>query len=168
MIVESGSITPGADSLCSLETAAAYHEARGRDDWFAAPDQHESLLVRATDHVCLTYGGRWAGLRESSLQPLCWPRTGVVTTDGYAVPVGTVPLPVQHAVAETAYQMLTGELAKASTPARTIKSEAVGSIRIEYADTDTINPTVTTLNTIGALLAPYLGSSSFVRLQRIY
>ena len=68
---------------------------RARDAWEKAPDaEKEKALVYASRFVDrLPYKGR----RESSKQPLAWPRKGVSRDDG--TPVRGIPNELRHATA---------------------------------------------------------------------
>jgi len=78
LIVEDGSIVPGAESYCSVAAADAYHSGRANATW-AGLDQatKEANLRKATEYMVSIYRQRWKGLRASINQALDWPRYDV-------------------------------------------------------------------------------------------
>ena len=169
LIVESGSIVPGAESYCTVAFANTYHASRGNTAWEALDDadDKEPALRRATDYMLQTYRGRWKGYRVSSTQPLNWPREAVVLGDGpnnYGDVVANtiVPLEVKNACAEYALRAVTSQLAADLT--RGTLSESVGEISVTY---DPASPQYARYRAVDAVLAPYLTSSgSMTRLVR--
>lgn len=151
----------GAESLCSVAAADAYHAARGSTAWAAMSiEAKEAALRRATDYMAV-YGARWKGERASAEQTLDWPRVGVVAS-GYDVPSDAVPTPVANACAVLALKASTAELAPDLGAQK--QSVKVGPIETTYA---TGTRQVTRYQSAETLLAPYLaGSAGQVRVVR--
>lgn len=144
----------GAESLCSVAHADAYHAARGAAAWAAlTPDAKEQALRRATDHMG-AYSGRWKGVRLSSAQALDWPRAGVVV-DGYELPWETIPAAIANACAVLALKASTAELAPDLGPQK--QSVSVGPISTTYASgaRQTLK-----FQAVDNMLAPYLGGGA--------
>lgn len=151
----------GADSLCSVAQADAYHAARGAASWaLLATEAKEQALRRATDYMA-AYSERWKGDRVTSTQTLDWPRFGAVV-NGYDVPSDTVPLPVGNACAVLALKASTGDLAPDLGPQK--QSVKVGPIETTYAAG---TRQATKYSAVDSMLAPYLaGGAGQVRLVR--
>lgn len=144
----------GAESLCSVAHADAYHAARGAAAWaLLTTEAKEAALRRATDYMG-AYSGRWKGVRTNSTQALDWPRAGVVA-NGYDVPSDTVPAPVANACAVLALKASTAELAPDLGPQK--QSVTVGPISTTYA---TGARQTLKFQAVDNMLAPYLGSGA--------
>lgn len=144
----------GAESLCSVAAADAYHAARGGAAWaLLATEAKEAALRRATDHMG-AYSGRWKGVRLSSTQTLDWPRAGVVV-DGYELPWETIPAAIANACAVLALKASTAELAPDLGPQK--QSVTVGPISTTYA---TGARQTTKFQAVDNMLAPYLGAGA--------
>lgn len=142
----------GAESLCSVADADAYHAARGAAAWAAlTPDAKEQALRRATDHMAV-YAHRWKGERTSSTQTLDWPRSGVVA-NGYDVDYRTVPTAVANACASLALRAASADLAPDLGAQK--QSVTVGPISTTYAQgaRQTLK-----FQAVDNMLAPYFGS----------
>ena len=79
LTAEDGSIVTGAESLCSVADADAYHSGRGNAAWaaLATTALKEEALRRATDFMRQRYRGRWQGRIVQKGQPQDWPRYDV-------------------------------------------------------------------------------------------
>lgn len=138
LIVETGSVAPGAQSMASVEQADTYHANRGNAPWaILTLAEKEQALVRATDYLGQMYRTKWKGSRASLTQALDWPRINVKLDDigigafDYYVPYNTVPQQVVQATAEMALRAAAGELAPDLQ--RTVAEEAIGPIKTVYA-----------------------------------
>lgn len=158
LIVEDGSIVPGAESYCSVAAADAYHAGRANSTW-AGLDQatKEANLRKATEYMVSIYRQRWKGLRASINQALDWPRYDVQLDDvgigcymGY-MPYNSVPTEVQNACAALALKTNGTELAPDME--RQIKQETIGPITTVYQDGA---PAYTQFRAIDLALRPYL------------
>lgn len=102
LIIEDGSMPPGANSYASVTDGDAWHGSRGSGTWPTSlesgddPEQaaKEAALILATDYL---NGLGWNGRRAPGGRVMAWPRLGAVDTDGYDVAEGTVPEAVKSA-----------------------------------------------------------------------
>lgn len=134
LIVEDGSIVPGAESYATVAFANAYFTGRGNAAWAAIVSEgdKEIALRKATDYMLAVYRDMWAGQRVSELQALDWPRYDVYRDNQrYLVPSDSVPLEVQKACCELAVRTTTGDLIVDQTAS--IIREKIGPIETEYA-----------------------------------
>lgn len=144
----------GAESLCSVAYADAYHAARGAAAWaLLTTELKEGALRRATDYMAV-YGPRWKGERTYSNQTLDWPRAGVVA-NGYEVDYETVPVPVANACAVLALKASRAELAPDLGAQK--QSVTVGPISTTYA---TGARQTLKFQAVDNMLAPYLGGGA--------
>lgn len=144
----------GAESLCSVAHADAYHAARGAAAWaLLTTELKEGALRRATDYMAV-YGPRWKGERTYSTQTLDWPRAGVVA-NRYEVGYEAIPAPVANACAVLALKASTSELAPDLGPQK--QSVTVGPISTTYATGTRQSPKY---QAVDNMLAPYLGAGA--------
>lgn len=169
LITEDGTIVAGAESLCSVDVADAYHLSIGNEStWFDLdPEVKEVNLRKATMFMRRVYRARWAGCRVSSLQTLDWPRYGVVVDD-FTIASNTVPADVQYACAELALKVQDGELMPdLDTGVNQVKKEVIGPLETEYFEVNT--DAGSRFVSVDALLAPYFGvngGTSSIKLVR--
>ncbi|WP_138476168.1 DnaT-like ssDNA-binding protein [Dyadobacter bucti] len=147
--VEDGSIVEGANSLCSLDYANAFHSDRGNTSWTGTDAVKEASLIKATDYINQKYSFR--GRLVEYDQPLVWPRACIA-----GVEYDTIPTRVKAAVAELALEALTGSLSPSISPQGQVKSKKVDVIEIEYFASASAN---TKRPAIDGLLRPYLSGS---------
>lgn len=144
----------GADSLCSVADADAYHAARGNAAWaLLGTTAKEQALRRATDYLG-GYAGSWKGVRTSSTQTLDWPRSGAVV-NGYEIAGNIVPVAVANACAVLALKGSAGDLAPDQGPQK--QSVKVGPIETTYAQGTRQG---TKYSAVDSMLAPYLGAGA--------
>lgn len=134
LITEDGSGVAGAESLCSVAVADAYHAARGNTAWAAlTTTAKEQALIKATDYMQQKYRPMWAGLRRYSTQALDWPRVEVPRRDiGDYYPIDIVPIEVQHACADLASRSSGGTVLLADQ-SREVVEQTVGPITTKYS-----------------------------------
>ena len=115
LIVEDGTVVPGAESYIAVADADQYHSDRANTAWATLDEpSKEASLRKATDYMVSEYRESWKGNRINLNQVLDWPRVAVFLDDfgNYgAVPANIVPVPVMRACAELALRASTGELA---------------------------------------------------------
>lgn len=158
-------ITPpadGANALCSVADADAYHAARMNVAWAALTNEaKEGNLIKATDYIGQMYGQRWKGIRVSSSQPLDWPRYDV-TANGYPVASDVVPVTVSNACAELALRASTASLAP--DIGRLKQSVTVGPISTTYVEGASA---LTRYTAVDNMLAAYLAAGgSMIKVVR--
>jgi hypothetical protein len=158
LIVEDGSIVPGAESYCSVAAADAYHAGRANTAWIGLDTAtKEANLRKATEYMVSMYRQRWKGLRVSINQVLDWPRYDVQLDDvvygcfAAYVPYNTVPVEVQNACATLALTANGGELAP--NVQRLVKQKTIGPLTTIYQDGA---PAYTQFRAIDLALRPYL------------
>jgi len=174
LIIEDGSVVPGAASYISVADADAYHAARGNDTWDAV-DNKEAALRKAADYMVQMYRPRWKGYRKSTTQALDWPRemcfldpsVNGIGADAYSygygfgfvtvVPNNIVPTEVKNACAELALRAAATDLAPDIS--RITKDERIGPIAVTYENY--LGPPFVQYRAIDAALAPYLSAHSF-------
>lgn len=177
MIVEDGSIVPGANSYTTSAYATAYHANMGNVAWAAIPSEaddpppaagvvtQESCLIQATQYMVGVYRLRWRGYRRDPTQMLDWPRIGVTLPDtasyyvdqrlSYTVMANIVPDPVQVAVSELALRASTQDLWP-DLDQRTLK-EKVGPIEVDY---DRFSPQYRRFRQVDLLLNIFLDGTN--------
>jgi hypothetical protein len=140
LIVEDGSIVPGAESYATVAQFHSYFALRGTDVTALSDAQVEQLLRQSTDYMQGYYGLAWKGNRMGPIQVLDWPRYNVTLPDlpggygsyPYIVPPFTVPLRVVNACIVLAWIANSGALAPDLE--RQTKREKVDVIEVEYVD----------------------------------
>jgi hypothetical protein len=173
LVVETGSGSSTAESLCSVAEADTYHSNRGNAGWSALTTAvKEQSLRKATDFMEQVYRPRWCGFRKTATQALSWPRVEVYlepvyigngSTYPYLVADNIVPTEVKNACADLALKASTATLYEDQT--RSVISESVGPINVQY---DRNSPQRTRYAAIDALLSLYLkGSGNAVPMVRI-
>lgn len=102
-------ITVGTNSYVSEDYLSDYCSEAG----LTVPADPEAALKQATKAIDRLYGARFIGTKESSTQPLAWPRvvglslegpTHWITTDAFGNPrdFSTTPIEVEQATCELA------------------------------------------------------------------
>lgn len=152
LTVEDGSIVTGAESLCSVADADAYHSGRGNAAWaaLATTALKEEALRRATDFMRQRYRGRWQGCIVQKGQPQDWPRYDV-EVDGYDVSSSIVPTEVVNACAEYALRAASSTLY--ADQERAVKREKVDVLEVEYSE---FSSQSVRYPAIDAMLSPFL------------
>jgi hypothetical protein len=160
LIVEDGTGKSDANALVSLDAAKEYWDSRGTSYSSYSDDQLNGAIVRAS--AFLTNAFVWGGLKVHGRdQTMAWPRVNMIDREGWVVPSTEVPREVTAACAEIA--LYEAETPGAMNPnvvlAEKVRSEQVGSIRVEYANLFTsASDARPTLTVIQDLLAPFLSS----------
>lgn len=161
IIVETGAIVPGAESLCSVAFADAFHSSHGNAGWAALSEtEKEQALRRFTLHAAGRYRSRWQGDRVSSVQPMDWPRAGVYL-DGYLLASTTIPSDIQAAWAIGALKAAAEDMDADITQG--VKSTRVGPIEKVF---DENSSRVKKYSAIDRLLQPYLRGGNGMTLTR--
>lgn len=141
-VVETGSGSATANSLCSVADADAYFIDRKVTTWVGTSVDKEAALVRATDFIELTFGQRFKGSKLLTTQALSFPRADISAD-------GVVPVKVKRAVAEYALRSLTGTalmpdptVVATGQPLKRVleKLEGVATIETEYGSASATLP----------------------------
>lgn len=167
LIVETGEVIPGAESLCSVEYADAYHAVRGNSNWTdLTTSAKEQALRKATDYIEGQYSERWAGYKKDADQPLDWPRSyveikGLIFTQ--YVSDSIVPTEVKNACASLAFRASAADLL--ADEEKNIVSETVDVLTTVYSQH---SPQRKRYPEIDAMLARYLiNSGGALRMVRV-
>jgi len=176
LVVEDGSVVPGANAYLSLADADAYHALRGNAAWDALDDDtKEAALIKATDYMIQMYRPRWKGSRMDQNQVLDWPRGYVYLqpfikgalfpfgTFPFMVPNDVVPDLVKNACAELALRVSAFDLLPDLTQG--VERETIGPITVQY---DKYSPQRRRYSAVDAMLAEFLspGGDVSTRLVR--
>jgi hypothetical protein len=158
LLVEDGSIIPGAESYVSVIYADTYHLLHGNSDWaLLSNDQKEQSLRNGTEAVTQLYSFLWKGFRVNDTQSLDWPRTKVYLNR------------LQYQNTELSNTLIPDDLKKVvcilSLKSRTedlvpdleskVIMETVGPITTKYSEA---SPTRKQFTAISLILKPYLNS----------
>ena len=94
-----------ANSYCTEAEATTYHATRGFNDAWTDADktEREKALMWATR---LLDQQAWRGIQTTREGSLRWPRSGLVSREGYLVDYTTVPVVIKEACAEWAFYLL--------------------------------------------------------------
>ena len=103
-------LTVGTDTFIAKDDANDYcaNHPFGAAWAGIAEDQREKLLRLAAR--LLNDGIAWAGLPTATNQPLAWPRTGLKTRNGAALPNTTIPTEIANAQVEFARRLIGTDL----------------------------------------------------------
>jgi len=129
LVIEDGSIVPGADSYVTVSQFRDYASARGVTVPVADGDC-EILLIKAMDW--LNQIRRWKGSRVSAEQPLAWPRKGA-HIDGFEIADDSIPSLLKYAQMAAGIESISGEIIQNRTGRGAVSSETVGPISVSYA-----------------------------------
>lgn len=132
--------TPGAadaDSYATLAEALAYNASRPfATDWVASgvtDGNREAALMQATSLLDLSF--QWTGVPTDGVQALCWPRTGMLTLNGFPIPTDEIPARLKNAESELARQLLVADrTADLDSETGALKSVGVGSVNVTFQD----------------------------------
>lgn len=149
LIVEDGSIVPGADSYTSLADARVLADKFG---WTLPEDdgEAEAALRNGAAYIDLQES-ILCGTRVSAEQSLAFPRNGLKVY-GFHVANNTIPKQVIHAQIAAAVEYGKGSDVRGSTDGRiTTHEEVVGAVVVEYADNGVTGSTITITAALDAL-----------------
>ena len=156
LVVEDGSVTPGADSYVSLANARALAASYG-------------LALPADDaeaEVALRNGAVYVGLQEPSMcgrrvsasQSLAYPRRGV-SLYGFALASDVIPPQIVHAQVVAAVEYGAGTDVRASSDGRVTETERVeGAVTVSYFNNGATGATTTISAAMDALRPLLCGS----------
>lgn len=154
LVVEDGTIVPGANSFATVQYADDYLTARGVSSFGAAqPTDQETALVRACDYLRDEMLFQYRGQRVVYNQSLPWPRQGASMYRGPAIPNNVIPQGLIDAQCELCFKALTADLQPDIEHMGGIASETVGPITTSYFENT--NPRVL-ITAIMGLIQPFL------------
>ena len=156
LVVEDGSVTPGADSYVSLANAralaASYGLALPADDTEA-----EAALRNGAVYVGLQEPSM-CGRRVSASQSLAYPRQGV-SLYGFSLASNIIPPQVIHAQVVAAVEYGAGTDVRASSDGRVTETERVeGAVTVSYFNNGATGTTTTITAAMDALRPLLCGS----------
>ena len=133
IIVEIGTMTPGASSYASVEDADARHAASTSAEAWEEYDigQKEQRLVTATRRLDALFD--WAGIPYSHDQPLGFPRRNLYDVTGRPVYARTVPATLRNATIDLALWLPDDVPAAAASSSEVVREVTLGPIGIKMA-----------------------------------
>ena len=156
LVVEDGSVTPGADSYVSLADARALAASYGLDlpaDNTAA----EAALRNGAVYVGLQEPFM-CGRRVSASQSLAYPRQGV-SLYGFTLASDVIPPQIVHAQVVAAVEYGVGTDVRASSDGRVTETERVeGAVTVSYFNNGATGATTTITAALDALRPLLCGS----------
>jgi len=102
VIVEDGTIVDNANSYLSKADATTYHALFGNTTWNDRTDLQDVALIRATQAADIKFGESYNGKLINSTQPLLWPRTTFVDSNGRTLAASVIHQELKDYVAEAA------------------------------------------------------------------
>lgn len=146
--------TPGAanaNSYATLAEAESYYEGRSPVAAWEDADSQEALLVMATRVIDVYFSGqrvrvdakppyfrigpRWTGAPVDSVQALAWPRTGMLSRNGFALASDAIPKELKDATAELAIQLALADRTLDNKAAvQGIASASAGPVSVSFRD----------------------------------
>lgn len=135
--------TPGAanaNAFCDEAWGNSYHQTRPNSDfWFdQSTEAKEAGIIQATRFLCSAF--QWTGAAASGTQSLCWPRTGMLTRNGYAIAANIIPVELKDATAEFARQLIEADRAADNDAEKTgLSSVSAGPVSVSWKNREDIN-----------------------------
>lgn len=96
-----------ANSFATVAEATSYHETRPGSTWDSVDDQPAALIEATRLLQALVV---WTGAAVDAVQALTWPRSGMFSRNGFAIPTNAIPIDLKYATAEFALQLATADL----------------------------------------------------------
>lgn len=135
-------VTPGsasADSYATLAEANTYHSTRRYPTltgWAAASDATKEAALRSAA-LLLDRMIDWTGAAVDSTQARAWPRSGMLTLNGFAILTTEIPVELKDAQAEFAGQLVQGDrLSDNDALSQGIASVKAGSVAVSFQNVD--------------------------------
>lgn len=131
--------TPGdasADSYASLTEFNTYAGNRlPALSWFAtATDPQKEAALRAACRE-LDSDFSWTGAAVDNVQALCWPRSGMLNRNGFALSTTAIPVQLKNAQCEFALQLGAGDRLGDNDPLKKgIVGLKAGSVELKFSD----------------------------------
>lgn len=161
LIIEDGSLPPGANSYTTVAAARAYAEARAAT--FPADDvAGEVLAIKAMDYI-EALRGQFVGSRYSRDQALSWPREGV-TLDGFDYLATEVPALLADAQRAVMIEIAAGLDVMPTGTGKEVIRKKIGELETEWAAGSGNAPTPV-MRKVNALLRPLLGGSGMTTVR---
>lgn len=154
IIVEDGSIVPGANSFVSIADTDTYFGDRLDASWNAADDDNKTrAIILASDYITQAWRLRWNGSLADALQTLTWPRRGVPVPDFFDPFFNQIGLPlafqdtlfipeneIPQAVKDAQMLLARSQMDESGNATKTLQAplgrqtskEKVGSLEVQY------------------------------------
>jgi len=159
--------TPGsatADTYATLVEAnawnAIYVSMHSTDPWATAVDATKENALRWAAKFLDAYYRAWSGSAVDGVQALGWPRSGMLSRNGFAVPTSgasSIPADLKNAQSEYARQLLSADkTADNAVINQGLTSLGAGSVSLGWADQSQENSLLVTrsvkeLNALAAM-----------------
>ena len=158
LIVENGSVVPGADSYVSLTDARALAEKYGKalpvDDTEAEAALRNGAVYVGLQELAM------CGFRVSPEQSLAYPRRNVFAY-GFPVPADSIPSQIINSQVLAAVEYGLGTDVRASSDGRVTESERVeGAVTVSYFNNGVTGATTTITAALDALRPLLCGSAN--------
>lgn len=137
IIVEDGSIVPGANSYVDLLNSRTLLSSLGQDlDGVDAVAEQQ--ILNAARYI-ESFRERFQGCKTTEVQPMQWPRS-VVIIDGFWIDAYSIPQDLIDAQVFAAYEISQGQVLQPSLSGQSVSSEeVVGAIKTSYFNTGAID-----------------------------
>jgi hypothetical protein len=131
--------TPGSATANTYATLAEFNAyAANRVPalaWFTAagdPAKEAALQAAARElDACFT----WTGIAVDDVQALTWPRSGMLTRNGFSIATTAIPVDLKNAQCEMALQLGAGDRLGDNDPLRKgVTSLKAGSVALTFSD----------------------------------
>lgn len=142
-------VTPGAadaDSYATLAEANTYNASRPfTTSWSDATDpEKEAALKEAARLLDAVF--RWTGAAVDAVQALAWPRSGMATRNGFAIPTtgsDSIPKALKDAQSEFARRLIDADITEDNEAEKqNIESIKAGSVAIKFKNNASNSNTV--------------------------
>lgn len=129
LIIEDGTIVPGANTYVGDAEFQAYADERGIELPVDASER-ESLLILGSDYIDTKYRNKFQGCKITRTQSMQWPRYDVCI-DGFPVPSSEIPIELKTAQIEAAISSIEQDL-YTDSDGTSVKKEKLDVLEIEY------------------------------------
>lgn len=125
-----------ANSYVTLDEAEAYFETRPNSTaWTSSTDddKKEASLIMATR--LLDARVEWTGLAAGATQALCWPRSGMLNRNGFAISSATLPRELKDAVCELALSLMSDDVSlESEAAAQGLTALTAGPVSLSFKE----------------------------------
>jgi len=133
--------TPGAsdaNSYATLAEADSYHEGHlYASAWALAASGEKIIALIMSTRLLDAMPGAWTGSASLETQALGWPRSGMLSRNGYAIASGTIPVDLKNAEAEFARQLIGSDLTETNAiVAQGISSLSAGPVSLSFQQSE--------------------------------
>lgn len=177
LIIEDGSIVPGANSFVTAAELVTYADDYGLTIPATTADQERILRRAALQMSALS----WKGAESVPLQPLSWPRQDVYVgnvssgltwggarswNDEYIIPPNVIPDQIKKGQMALAAEIFADDTTPAETKQGQVTSETVGPISVDYAEAQEWVTRPAATRQSYANFGPFLNAANQIRMAR--